>query len=95
MRTFGGFRSGDHFFYGEVRGDDVHVPWVTDEVGKFDPGNFSALMRMLADNRIDVITASPALDASQYSQFAHRYMFEDNGVVRICRPAQAPREVAA
>src|ERR1700758_5423678 len=25
MRTFGGFRSGDHFFYGEVRGDDVHV----------------------------------------------------------------------
>jgi hypothetical protein len=77
------------------RGDDVHVPWVTDEVGKFDPGNFSALMRMLADNRIDVITASPALDASQYSQFAHRYMFEDNGVVRICRPAQAPREVVA
>src|SRR5438552_2218363 len=25
MRTFGGFRSGDHFFYGEVRGDAVHV----------------------------------------------------------------------
>src|SRR5204863_2743424 len=25
MRTFGGFRSGDHSFYGEVRGDDVHV----------------------------------------------------------------------
>src|SRR5437764_4658235 len=25
MRTFGGFRSGDPFFYGEVRGDDVHV----------------------------------------------------------------------
>jgi 2-keto-4-pentenoate hydratase/2-oxohepta-3-ene-1,7-dioic acid hydratase in catechol pathway len=25
MRTFGGFRSGDHFFYGEMRGDDVHV----------------------------------------------------------------------
>jgi 2-keto-4-pentenoate hydratase/2-oxohepta-3-ene-1,7-dioic acid hydratase in catechol pathway len=25
MRTFGGFRSGDEFFYGEVRGDDVHV----------------------------------------------------------------------
>jgi 2-keto-4-pentenoate hydratase/2-oxohepta-3-ene-1,7-dioic acid hydratase in catechol pathway len=24
MRTFGGFRSGDEFFYGEVRGDDVH-----------------------------------------------------------------------
>jgi 2-keto-4-pentenoate hydratase/2-oxohepta-3-ene-1,7-dioic acid hydratase in catechol pathway len=25
MRTFGGFRSGDEFFYGEVRGDSVHV----------------------------------------------------------------------
>jgi 2-keto-4-pentenoate hydratase/2-oxohepta-3-ene-1,7-dioic acid hydratase in catechol pathway len=25
MRTFGGFRSGGSFFYGEVRGDDVHV----------------------------------------------------------------------
>jgi 2-keto-4-pentenoate hydratase/2-oxohepta-3-ene-1,7-dioic acid hydratase in catechol pathway len=25
MRTFGGFKSGGKFFYGEVRGDDVHV----------------------------------------------------------------------
>ena len=25
MRTFGGFKSGDQFFYGEVRGNDVHV----------------------------------------------------------------------
>ena len=25
MRSFGGFRSGGRFFYGEVRGDDVHV----------------------------------------------------------------------
>src|SRR5437870_3425308 len=25
MRTFGGFRSGDRFFYGEVRSDAVHV----------------------------------------------------------------------
>ena len=25
MKTFGGFRSGNEFFYGEVRGDDVHV----------------------------------------------------------------------
>src|SRR5262245_65743238 len=24
MRTFGGFRSGDEFFYGELRGDAVH-----------------------------------------------------------------------
>src|SRR4030095_8866864 len=25
MRKFGGFRSGEEFFYGEVRGEDVHV----------------------------------------------------------------------
>lgn len=25
MRTFGGFRTGDRFFYGEIRGDEVHV----------------------------------------------------------------------
>jgi 2-keto-4-pentenoate hydratase/2-oxohepta-3-ene-1,7-dioic acid hydratase in catechol pathway len=25
MRTFGGFKSGDRFFYGELRGDDVHA----------------------------------------------------------------------
>jgi 2-keto-4-pentenoate hydratase/2-oxohepta-3-ene-1,7-dioic acid hydratase in catechol pathway len=25
MRTFGGFKSDDRFFYGELRGDDVHV----------------------------------------------------------------------
>jgi 2-keto-4-pentenoate hydratase/2-oxohepta-3-ene-1,7-dioic acid hydratase in catechol pathway len=25
MRTFGGFKSSDEFFYGEVRGDEVHV----------------------------------------------------------------------
>jgi 2-keto-4-pentenoate hydratase/2-oxohepta-3-ene-1,7-dioic acid hydratase in catechol pathway len=25
MRTFGGFRSGDEFFHGEVRGDSVHI----------------------------------------------------------------------
>jgi 2-keto-4-pentenoate hydratase/2-oxohepta-3-ene-1,7-dioic acid hydratase in catechol pathway len=25
MRTFGGFKLGDQFFYGEVRGEDVHV----------------------------------------------------------------------
>jgi 2-keto-4-pentenoate hydratase/2-oxohepta-3-ene-1,7-dioic acid hydratase in catechol pathway len=25
MRTFGGFRSGNRFFYGEIRGDEIHV----------------------------------------------------------------------
>ena len=44
MRTFGGFKSGDKFFYGEVRGDEVQVlakPYwtgieVTGEVRKLD-----------------------------------------------------------
>jgi 2-keto-4-pentenoate hydratase/2-oxohepta-3-ene-1,7-dioic acid hydratase in catechol pathway len=35
MRAFGGFESGDQFFYGEVRGDDVHVLarpyWIEEE----------------------------------------------------------------
>ena len=25
MRTFGGFKSGNEFFYGEVRGEDVQI----------------------------------------------------------------------
>jgi 2-keto-4-pentenoate hydratase/2-oxohepta-3-ene-1,7-dioic acid hydratase in catechol pathway len=44
MRTFGGFALGDEFFYGEVRGDEVHILenpyWVdiepTGEVTKLD-----------------------------------------------------------
>lgn len=77
------------------RGDDVHVPWVTDEVGKFDPGNFAALMQMLADNRIDVVTASPALDMTQFGHFANRYLFEDNGVIKhFVAPAAQTAAVA-
>jgi 2-keto-4-pentenoate hydratase/2-oxohepta-3-ene-1,7-dioic acid hydratase in catechol pathway len=59
MRTFGGFRSGDEFFYGEVRGDDVHVLakpyWLeieaTDEV------------RKLADLHVDLPVAPSKLIA--------------------------------
>jgi len=44
MRTFGGFKSGDRFFYGEVCGDEVHALarpyWIaikpTGEVRKLD-----------------------------------------------------------
>jgi hypothetical protein len=64
------------------RGDDVHVPWVSDEVGRFDSANFAALMQMLADNRIDVVTASPALDMTQFGYFRNRYVFEDSGVIK-------------
>lgn len=66
-----------------IRGNEpVHVPWVTDEVGKFDSSNFRVLMERLQDNRIDVVTASPELGPAQQVLFAQRYLFEDLG--RIC-----------
>lgn len=72
-----------------IRGPEpVHVPWVTDEVGKFDPKNFLALMRMLQENRIDVVTASPELGSVQQSMFARRYMFEDQGLIREYLPRE-------
>lgn len=66
-----------------IRGTgDVYITWVTDEVGKFDGPNFIALMDMLRDNRIDVITASPDLNPRHYRKFAQRYRLEDMGVIR-------------
>lgn len=73
-----------------IRGaEPVHVPWVTDEVGKFDPSNFRALMMRLKDNRIDVVTASPELGPAQHSMFAQRYLFEDRGRIREYRSLQS------
>lgn len=70
-----------------VRGTEpVHVPWVTDEVGRFDPRNFRALMQRLHENRIDVVTASPELGPAQQAMFAQRYLFEDRGRIREYRP---------
>jgi hypothetical protein len=72
-----------------IRGaEPVHVPWVTDEVGKFDPKNFRALMQRLRDNRIDVVTASPELGPAQQAMFAQRYLFEDRGRIREYRPQE-------
>src|SRR5437764_14277020 len=59
MRTFGGFKAGGKFFYGEVRGDDVRVLakpyWIaiepTGEVGK------------LADAEVDLPVAPSKLIA--------------------------------
>lgn len=71
-----------------IRGaEPVHVPWVTDEVGKFDPRNFRALMERLRDNRIDVVTASPELGPTQQAMFAKHYLFEDRGRVLEFRPS--------
>jgi 2-keto-4-pentenoate hydratase/2-oxohepta-3-ene-1,7-dioic acid hydratase in catechol pathway len=53
MRTFGGFKSGDEFFYGEVRGDSVHVLrkpyWLGIE--------FESSVLKLSDLRIDLPVA--------------------------------------
>src|SRR5437667_4933316 len=59
MRTFGGFRSGDNFFYGEVRGEDVHVLakpyWI-----EIEPTG--AVMK-LADLHVDLAVAPSKLIA--------------------------------
>jgi hypothetical protein len=78
-----------------IRGaEPVHVPWVTDEVGKFDPKNFLALMHMLQDNRIDVVTASPELGPAQQAMFSQRYLFEDKGRIREYSPLGSSVNVA-
>src|SRR5213596_67855 len=59
MRTFGGFRSGNEFFYGEVRGDDVHVLakpyWIEIEL--------TGDVRKLPDLRVDLPVAPSKLIA--------------------------------
>src|SRR5438128_9950795 len=59
MRTFGGFRSGDKSFYGELRGDEVHAlvhpHWID-----IDP---TGEVRKLADVNVDLPVASSKLIA--------------------------------
>src|SRR3954447_22930663 len=59
MRTFGGFRNGEDFFYGEVRGQEVHrltsAPWLGGE----PDGRVTALPEL----RIDVPVAPSKLIA--------------------------------
>ncbi len=70
-----------------IRGTErVHVAWVTDEVGKFDGPNFIALMQLLKDNLIDVVTASPDISPLHYKRFANRYQLDDGGIIRMCVP---------
>ncbi len=74
-----------------IRGPDpVQIPWVTDEVGKYDPINFRALIERLRDNRIDVLTASPELGPAQHAMFAHRYLFKDQGRITAYQMPEAP-----
>lgn len=70
-----------------IRGDqDLYIPWATDEVGRFDGGNFQHLMQMMTENKIDAVTASPALTPASYAYFAHRYVFKPQGVIAEYRP---------
>jgi 2-keto-4-pentenoate hydratase/2-oxohepta-3-ene-1,7-dioic acid hydratase in catechol pathway len=59
MRTFGGFKSANEFFYGEVRGDDIHVLAKPYWIGIEPNGD----MRKLADAIIDVPVAPSKLIA--------------------------------
>lgn len=70
-----------------IRGDnDIYIPWISDEVGKFDPGNFKGLMDTLRENRIDPVTASPTLTHAEFRHFARRYVFQDRGSIGIFAP---------
>ena len=78
-----------------VRGDEeIFIPWVTDEVGRFDPKNFKNLMAMLRDNRIDVVTASPALTQAMYPHFSQRYIFMPGSTISVYRSSIAALEQA-
>lgn len=63
--------------------ESIYVPWVTDEIGRLDAPNFLSMVKMLKDNHIDVITASPLLNIAQLRHFARRYRVESNGTVAL------------
>lgn len=74
-----------------IRGDnDIYIPWISDEVGKFDPGNFKGLMDTLRENRIDPVTASPTLTHAEFRHFARRYVFQDRGSIGRFAPDANP-----
>lgn len=74
-----------------IRGSDsIFIPWVSDEVGRFDGPNFQHLMEMLRANRIDVVTASPALTPAAFSHFAIRYRFGPRGSISVYNGQRRP-----
>ncbi len=73
------------------KSEPVYIPWVTDEVGKFDPVNFKHLITMLRENKIDVITASPALTPAAFEHFHHRYLFGEKGSIAIYKTGRTLR----
>jgi 2-keto-4-pentenoate hydratase/2-oxohepta-3-ene-1,7-dioic acid hydratase in catechol pathway len=49
MRTFGGFKSGEQFFYGEVRGEDIHVLAKPYWIGVEPTGEIQKLATVIVD----------------------------------------------
>jgi hypothetical protein len=77
-----------------IRGKEpIYIPWVTDEVTRFDSDNFSNLMHMLKHNKIDVVTASPALTPASFEFFAHRYLFGKKGSIAVYKNVIRPKRV--
>jgi hypothetical protein len=75
-----------------IRGSEpIYIPWVTDEVGRFDSGNFQTLMQMLRENHIDVVTASPSLTPAGYEHFSHRYLFGERGSIAVYADTRIPK----
>lgn len=79
-----------------IRGKEpIYIPWVTDEVGKFDSKNFHTLMQMLRNNHIDVVTASPKLTIAELRHFSRCYRFGERGsIARYILPGKR-RELGA
>lgn len=65
-----------------IRGDaPVRLTWVTDEIGRFDPGNLGAFLKTLDNHKIDVISACPSIDPALAVNFPRLCIFESNGSV--------------
>ncbi len=52
-------------------------------------------MNMLKDNKIDVVTASPALTPASYEFFAHRYLFGKKGSIAVYKNVTRPKRVVS
>lgn len=63
------------------KNSSVRLTWVTDEIGRFDPGNVREFLHTLDAHKIDVISASPSLDPAQARFFNRLCVFEDNGAI--------------
>ena len=73
---------------------DVFIPWTSDEVLKFDSGNFKGLMDTLRENRIDPVTASPKLTPAEFRHFQKCYVFRDRGSIGLFAPPVRKRLAA-